>query len=246
MKSNYALSIHNLTVAYHSIPVLEDVSLKIPSGKLVAIIGPNGGGKSTLLKSALQLIKPLSGTISYGGQPYSAVRNEIAYVPQSESVDWDFPTNVLDVVLMGCYGHLGLFHPPRKKEKQMALETLTAVGMDQYAKRQINELSGGQQQRVFLARALIQQANLYFLDEPFKGVDIQTEKVIVGLLKNMRDQGNTIVVVHHDLQTVWEYFDWVVFLNHHVIASGPVCEIFHNENIYATYRKSNFLKGRIV
>lgn len=238
MKKTYALSIDHLTVAYHSRPVLEDVCLKIPSGRLAAIIGPNGGGKSTLIKAALDLIKPISGSISYSNHPYSTIRNEIAYVPQSESVDWDFPTNVLDVVMMGRYGHLGLFHPPGKKEKNMALETLAAVGMEQYAKCPINELSGGQKQRVFLARAFIQEANFYFLDEPFKGVDAQSEKVIIGLLKNMRDQGNTIIIVHHDLQTVCEYYDWVTLLNHHVIANGPVREVFYRENIQLTYENN--------
>lgn len=229
---------HKLTVAYDSRPVLDHVSLTIPSGTLTAIIGPNGAGKTTLLKAALSLIKPLSGTITYSSKPYAIVQKDIAYVPQSDSVDWNFPTTVLDVVMMGRYGHLGLFHYPRKKEKQMALETLATVGMESFAKRQIGELSGGQQQRVFLARALIQQASLYFMDEPFKGVDLQTEKIIIGLLKNMRDQGKTIIMIHHDLQSVCDYFDWVTMINHKVIANGPLCEVFHEENIQKTYNSS--------
>lgn len=238
--SEYALEIHDLTVAYDTKPVLWDIDLKIPTGSLAAIIGPNGAGKTTLIKAILKLIKPVSGKITFP----SLEQGSIAYVPQSESVDWDFPATVLDVVMMGRYGHLGWLKCPGKKEKQMALDTLSTVGMEAFALRQINQLSGGQKQRVFLARALIQDAQLYFMDEPFKGVDQQTEKSIITLLKNLQAQGKTIIVVHHDLQTVKEYFDWVTFINLQVIANGKEEEVFHQENLKKTYGSGDFLHTR--
>lgn len=235
MSGNIAVEMHDLTVAYDSKPVLWDIDLSIPEGKLVAIIGPNGAGKTTLIKAVLNLIKPVSGEVHFPMLESNEIKNKIAYVPQSESVDWDFPATVLDVVMMGRYGHLGLFKRPGKAEKEMAMATLKTVGMEEYAKRQISQLSGGQRQRVFLARALIQQAEIYFMDEPFKGVDAQTEKSIVNLLKQLKKEGKTVIVVHHDLATVKHYFDWVTLINLKIIASGPVEETFTEENLQLAY-----------
>lgn len=239
-----ALEIHDLTVAYDLKPVLWDVDLDIPEGKLVAIVGPNGAGKSTLIKAVLGLIKTVSGVVSFPTLGVSKVCNKIGYVPQSGSVDWDFPSTVLDVVIMGRYGHLGWFKRPGKKEKDMAIKTLEMVGMSEYIDRQISQLSGGQQQRVFLARALIQQADIYFMDEPFKGVDAQTQKSIVNILKELKKQGKTVIVVHHDLQTVDEYFDWVTLINLRVIANGPVHEVFTEQNIASTYADRTIMEHK--
>lgn len=217
-----ALIIKDLTVAYGKNEVLKDINLEIPTGKLVAVIGPNGAGKTTLIKTALSLIKPVKGEIKF---PTIDGKNQIGYVPQSESVDWDFPTTVLDVVMMGRYGHLGLFKSPGVNEREMAMEMLKKVGMEEYANRQIKKLSGGQQQRVFLARALVQDAKIYFLDEPLKGVDAKTQTVIIELLKQMKDDGKTIIAVHHELHTVEKYFDWVVMVNKKLLASGRVKDV---------------------
>ncbi|MDO4794803.1 MAG: metal ABC transporter ATP-binding protein [Brachymonas sp.] len=230
-----AVKVHDLTVAYDHKPVLWDIDLIIPRGQLVAIVGPNGAGKTTLIKAMLGLIKPVSGAVRFEGQARGWPKNRVAYVPQSESVDWDFPATVLDVVMMGRYGHLGWFKRPGRAQEALALDALQRVGMADYARRQISQLSGGQQQRVFLARALVQQADIYFLDEPFKGVDAQTEKTIVGLLKDLRAQGKTLVVVHHDLQTVADYFDWVTLINLRVVANGPVQEAFTAQNLGLLY-----------
>lgn len=247
MKLDYAVHIEDLTVAYDSKPVLWDIDLDIPQGKLMAVVGPNGAGKTTLLKAMLGLLVPVTGTVNFFKEKENNLRklkNKVAYVPQSGSVDWDFPATVLDIVLMGCYGRLGFIRRPGKKEKEMAMECLQKVGMEAFHNRQISQLSGGQQQRVFLARALMQTADIYFMDEPFKGVDIQTEKAIVQLLKELRGSGKTVVVVHHDLQTVKEYFDWVTLINIKVIASGPVEEVFHESNLKKAYRSSvNLLQG---
>lgn len=246
-KLDYAVHIEDLTVAYDSKPVLWDIDLDIPQGKLMAVVGPNGAGKTTLLKAMLGLLVPVTGTVNFFNEKENNLRklkNKVAYVPQSGSVDWDFPATVLDIVLMGCYGRLGFIRRPGKKEKEMAMECLQKVGMEAFHNRQISQLSGGQQQRVFLARALMQTADIYFMDEPFKGVDIQTEKAIVQLLKELRESGKTVVVVHHDLQTVKEYFDWVTLINIKIIASGPVEEVFHESNLKKAYRRSvNLLQG---
>lgn len=246
-KLDYAVHIEDLTVAYDSKPVLWDIDLDIPQGKLMAVVGPNGAGKTTLLKAMLGLLVPVTGTVNFFKEKENNLRklkNKVAYVPQSGSVDWDFPATVLDIVLMGCYGRLGFIRRPGKKEKEMAMECLQKVGMEAFHNRQISQLSGGQQQRVFLARALMQTADIYFMDEPFKGVDIKTEKAIVQLLKELRESGKTVVVVHHDLQTVKEYFDWVTLINIKVIASGPVEEVFHESNLKKAYRSSvNLLQG---
>ena len=229
------LSIHDMTVAYQRKPVLWDIDLDLPVGKLIGIMGPNGAGKSTLIKASLDLIPRASGRVHIFGKPYKEQRHLVAYVPQRESVDWDFPVNALDVVTMGLYGKLGWFRRVGKAEKGLALEALEQVGMAEYANRQIRQLSGGQQQRVFLARALVQDAPVTFMDEPFAGVDAATEKAIVSLLESLRNAGKTVVVVHHDLQTIAEYFDHLVMLNMRVVAAGPTEEVFTEENLRKTY-----------
>ncbi|WP_020156834.1 metal ABC transporter ATP-binding protein [Caldibacillus debilis] len=229
------LMVRNLTVAYHRKPVLQEVSFSVPEGKLIGIIGPNGAGKSTLLKAILRLVPAASGEVLIYGKLYKAQRKLIGYVPQRGSVDWDFPTNALDVVLMGRYGHIGWIKRPGKEDVKLALSCLEKVGMENYAHRQINQLSGGQQQRVFLARALAQDATIYFMDEPFAGVDAATEKAIISLLNELKAQGKTVLVVHHDLHTVQEYFDWVLLLNMRVIGHGPTDEVFTVENLQKTY-----------
>ncbi len=230
-----AVRVQSLTVAYDEKPALWDIDLEIPKGALAAVIGPNGAGKTTLIKTMVGLLKPVSGAVSFDGP----VKNRVAYVPQSESVDWDFPATVLDAVLMGRYGQLGWLRRPKKADRQLASDALEKVGMLNLASRQIGRLSGGQQQRVFLARALVQQADIYLMDEPFKGVDARTEKSIVGLLKSLQCEGKTIIVVHHDLQTVPDYFDWAVMINLRVCANGPVDEVFTEENLLATYGVRN-------
>lgn len=229
------LTIRGMSVAYRKQPVLTDISLEIPEGKLIGLVGPNGAGKSTLIKAALGLIPRLSGSVEIYGRPYGEQRRLVGYVPQRESVDWDFPTNALDVVMMGRYGHLGWFRRPGAKEKRIAMECLDKVGMAAFADRQISQLSGGQQQRVFLARALAQDAQLYFMDEPFVGVDAATEKAIVTLLNDLKQLGKTVLVVHHDLSTVKEYFDWVMLLNVRLMAIGPTEEVFTKELLQKTY-----------
>ncbi len=232
---NTIVEVEDITVAYDTKPVLWDIDLNIPEGKLVAIVGPNGAGKTTLLKTLLHLIKPISGEVRFPLKA-SGARGYVGYVPQSNSVDWDFPTTALDVALMGSYGRLGWFRRPKKEDIAFAKKMLDKVGMGEYCDRQISRLSGGQQQRVFLARALVQDAQLYFMDEPFKGVDAKTERVIVDLMKELQAQGKTIVVVHHDLETVCEYFDHLVLINVRLIAQGEVSEVFTDENIKKTYQ----------
>ncbi len=230
-----AVEVTDLTVAYQDKPVLWDIDLETPPGTLMAIVGPNGAGKTTLIKAILGLVKAAAGQVLIHGRPYSEQRELVGYVPQRGSVDWDFPTSVLDVVMMGRYRNLGWFRRPGKREKQLALQALEQVGMENYAGRQISQLSGGQQQRVFLARALVQDAQVYFMDEPFQGVDATTERAIVALLQNLRAAGKTVIVVHHDLQTVAEYFDWVTILNVRRIASGPVEDVFNEKNLRLAY-----------
>ncbi|WP_268626049.1 metal ABC transporter ATP-binding protein [Paenibacillus alvei] len=234
-KGNTPLRVSGLTVAYQKKPVLRNVSFTIPEGNLIGIIGPNGAGKSTLIKSVLGLIPRVSGEVNIFGKPYAESRKRVGYVPQRESVDWDFPTNALDVVMMGRYGHLGWFKRPGAKEKEIALDCLAKVGMADFADRQISQLSGGQQQRVFLARALAQNADIYFMDEPFVGVDAMTEKAIITLLNELKRQGKTVLVVHHDLATVKEYFDWVMLLNVELVACGETEKIFNTSMLQQTY-----------
>ena len=229
------VAVRDLRVAYRDKPVLWDIDLTIPQGHLVAIIGPNGAGKSTLIKSMLGLVPAAAGSVTFYGKPYAEQRQLIGYVPQRGSVDWDFPTDALDVVMMGRYGKLGWLRRPGRQDRQIALQCLDQVGMADYANRQISQLSGGQQQRVFLARALAQDAQIYFMDEPFAGVDATTERAIVALLLELRKAGKTVIVVHHDLETAPDYFDWVVLLNMRLLAAGPMAEVFTVENLQRTY-----------
>jgi manganese/zinc/iron transport system ATP- binding protein len=231
----HAIEVADLTVAYRDKPVLWDIDLEVPAGVLMAIVGPNGAGKTTLIKAILGLLRPAAGRVLIYGRPYAEQRRLVGYVPQRGSVDWDFPTSVLDVVMMGRYGTLGWMRRPGRQERAAATEALEKVGMGAFAGRQISQLSGGQQQRVFLARALVQDAQVYFMDEPFQGVDATTERAIVTLLQDLRAAGKTVVVVHHDLQTVPEYFDWVTLLNVRRIACGPVQEVFTETNLRLAY-----------
>lgn len=236
-----AVTVHDLTVAYRDEPVLWDVDLSIPPGTLTAIIGPNGAGKSTLIKAILGLVPPAAGTVEIFGHTSQKQHQLVGYVPQRGSVDWNFPTDALDVVTMGTYGQLGWIRRPGKAQRERAMHALDQVGMADFAHRQISQLSGGQQQRVFLARALVQDAELYFMDEPFVGVDARTESAIVTLLQELRDRGKTVVVVHHDLESAPRYFDWLVLLNVQVITSGPMSEQFTPENIERTYGSSGLV-----
>jgi manganese/zinc/iron transport system ATP- binding protein len=242
-----AIDVTDLTVAYRDQPVLWDVDLSVPEGVLLAIVGPNGAGKTTLIKAMLGLVDVAAGQTLIYGAPYARQRQLVAYVPQRGSVDWDFPTNVLDVVMMGLYGRLGWIRRPGRREREAAVAALDKVGMAAFAERQISQLSGGQQQRVFLARALVQDARVYLMDEPFQGVDATTERAIVALLQELRQAGKTLVVVHHDLQTVPEYFDWTLLLNVRRIAAGPVAEVFTEENLRLTYGgRVPFIKAAAV
>ena len=221
-----ALALQGLTAGYGSVPAVEDVDARFPAGTMTAIVGPNGAGKSTLIKAVVGALRPAAGAVAVFGQPLAVARDRLAYVPQRASVDWDFPTRVLDVVLMGLWRDLGLFGRIRARHRARAMECLALVGMEGFADRQIGQLSGGQQQRVFLARALAQGADLYLLDEPFAGVDAATEAAIVAVLHRLRAEGRTVVAVHHDLSTVAEYFDRVLLLNRVKVAEGPVAEAF--------------------
>ena len=225
-----AIEIRNLTVAYGENIALENLNLDVETGSLMALVGPNGAGKSTLIKTILKFLKQITGEIKINGKT-------LAYVPQRNSVDWDFPTTLFDVVEMGCYGRVGLFKRVNKEEKQKVLKAIEQVGMLDFKDRQISELSGGQQQRAFIARALVQEADIYLMDEPFQGVDSTTEKSIVDILKKLKSEGKTLIVVHHDLQTVPTYFETVTFINKSVIASGKIKEVFIQKNIDMAYKK---------
>ena len=239
-----AIEVNDLTVAYRDRPVLWDVDLTVRQATLTAIVGPNGAGKTTLVRAVLGLVKPAAGEVRVLGRPYRESRRQVAYVPQRGSVDWDFPTSALDVVLMGTYGALGWIRRPGAAERARAEEALEKVGMEAFADRQISQLSGGQQQRVFLARALVQAARVYLMDEPFQGVDARTEGAIVEVLRELRARGDTVVAVHHALQSVPEYFDDVAILNVRKIASGPVGEVFTEENLRIAYGgRVPFLQG---
>ena len=229
------LEVHDLTVAYQKKPVLWGIDLVVPAGKLIGIIGPNGAGKSTLIKAILGQVPASAGWVKVFGEPLKKNLRRIGYVPQRESVDWDFPVNVLDVVLMGRYGRLGLFQRPRREDVDKARSCLDQVKMLPFANRQISNLSGGQQQRVFLARALAQEADLYFMDEPFAGVDAATESAIIALLQDLKSKGKTLMVVHHDLGTAKEYFDMLLLLNMRVVSFGPTEQVFNNELLQKTY-----------
>jgi manganese/zinc/iron transport system ATP- binding protein len=241
-----ALESHHLSVNYGKTPVLWDVSLQVSNGHVVGILGPNGAGKTTFIKTALGLLKPISGKVEFFGEPLRKVRQRIAYVPQRETVDWDFPITVRDLVLMGRYGRLGLFKWPRQADFAAVYEYLDMVGMKEYGNRQISQLSGGQQQRVFLARALIQEADLYFMDEPFVGIDLASKSVIMSLLHKLKQQGKTVFVVHHELDNIESYFDWAIMLNIRLVACGAIEEVFNQENLIATYGKSYSLFDRAL
>ena len=230
-----AVKVEDLTVAYGERPVLWDVDMEVPAGVLMAVVGPNGAGKTSLIKAVTGLVRPVAGYVTIFGKPYAEQRRLVGYVPQRNSVDWDFPTTVLDVVMMGRYGGLGWFRRPGPAERALALEALEQVGIAEFKDRQISQLSGGQQQRLFLARAIVQDASIYLMDEPFQGVDATTERAIVTLLHRLRDAGKTVIVVHHDLQTVTSYFDWLLLLNVRAIAQGPVPETYTADNLKKTY-----------
>lgn len=234
-KDQIAFEVHDLTVAYGKQPVLWNLDFVIPKGKICAIIGPNGAGKSTLIKAAFGLVPTLSGWVEFLGKYYNKVYKKLAYVPQRGEVDFNFPATVFDAVLMGRYGHLGLFRRPGDTDKKKVMEALKKVGMWKLKDRHIADLSGGQQQRVFLARALVQEAEVYFLDEPFAGVDVATEKAIVVLLRELAKAGKTVLVVHHDIHTVKEYFDWCTILNVRLIANGPLKTTFTKKNLNEAY-----------
>lgn len=230
------LEVKHLTVSYDGNEVVQDVSFSFKKGNVIGIIGPNGAGKSTLLKAMLGLVPKKYGEVTVDGKSIDLFRKKIAYVPQRTTIDWDFPITVRHTVLLGTYPHLGLFKLPSKREKQLADQNLQKVGMEQFKNRQISELSGGQQQRVFLARALTQEADLFFLDEPFVGVDVKSEQVLIGLLHQLRDEGKTIFIVHHDLTKVSDYFDQLVLLNRRLVDAGPVRDVMTQQNLLDAYQ----------
>lgn len=233
--SGTSINIKNLTVAYDKKPVIENVSIEFPKGELIAIVGPNGAGKTSLIKAITELVKPISGKVEIFGKTFKEESKKIAYVPQRAGIDWDFPISVFDTVIMGTYGKLGWLRKPGKREKAQTLKMLQKLEISEHAKKQIGELSGGQQQRMFIARALIQDAEIYLLDEPFQGVDAVTENKILNIFRELKDAGKTIICVHHDLTTVEEYFDYVMLLNKEVVKFGKTEEIFTDKNIKETY-----------
>lgn len=234
-KSKFAFVAEDVSIAYDRTPVVTDVDLQVEQGVMLAIVGPNGAGKSTLLKAALELMPKASGHTTFFDKKFGDVRQDIAYVPQTDSVNWDFPATVFDVALMGRYVHKGWIKRCNSEDKQIALQSLEIMGMDKYRSRQISELSGGQRQRVFLARALAQRPELFILDEPLAGVDKTTEKLIIKVLKEYQSQGKTIIAVHHDLATIPEYFDHVCLFDEHVKTYGKTSEVFTEENIAKTF-----------
>ncbi len=246
MNEKYVLEVDQLTVNYDKTPVLWDINFSIPAGSLVGVVGPNGAGKSTLLKTLLGMIEPLSGEVKFFGRKLKEVRKKVAYIPQRSSVDWDFPLTAEEVVLMGRYGHLGLFKWPKKEDKKRARDALERVGMLPFAGRQIGQLSGGQQQRIFIARALAQEADLYLMDEPFAGVDLTTEKTLIALFGELVSQGKTLLIVHHDLSTVSAYFKWLLMLNTCLVASGPTAEVFNTDNLLRAYGKGSVFLDEVA
>lgn len=239
-----ALDVKNLHVSYHGNEVLHNINLSVDPGKLIGIIGPNGAGKSTLIKAILGLIPIDQGQIEINGEPLNKMRNKIAYVPQRSNIDWDFPITVKDTVLLGTYPKLGLFHRPKKEDKDLAMECLKKLGMEDYANSQIGELSGGQQQRVFVARSLAQNANFFFLDEPFVGIDVSSEEIIINILRGLRNDGKTVFVIHHDLTKVKGYFDDLILINKKLIGAGSVDKVFKPKLMEAAYQGPlSFLKS---
>lgn len=239
------IDVKNLSVSYSGKKAIQDVSFSLDSGKLIGIIGPNGAGKSTLIKGMLDLVSKDSGEVKILGQSVDEMRKEIAYIPQRADIDWEFPILVKDTVLLGTYPRLGLFKRPKEKEKKIAMEALTKVGMEDFADKQIGELSGGQQQRVFVARSLAQKADVFFLDEPFVGVDIKSEEIIIDILKKLKNQGKTIFIIHHDLTKIEEYFDEIILINKKIFGAGPVKEIVTPELMEKTFETPlNVLENR--
>jgi manganese/zinc/iron transport system ATP- binding protein len=245
-QNEYALHVRDLTVAYYRKPVLWDIDLDVPPSVVAGIVGPNGAGKSTLIKAILDLVAHASGTVEIFGKSYRKQRRIVGYVPQRESVDWEYPISALELVAMGLYRKIGWFRPVGPAYRARALEALDEVGMADLAHRQISRLSGGQQQRIFLARALVQEADVYFMDEPFAGVDASTEKAIISILQRLRAEGKTVFVVHHDLESVRDYFDYLIMLNMRVVAAGPVADVFTTENLRRTYGGRLTLLDRAV
>ncbi len=229
------LAVRNVTVAYDRKPVLWEIDFQVTAGHLIGIVGPNGAGKSTLFNAILGLAPRASGDVQLFGASIRQSRHRLGYMPQRESVDWDFPITVVEVVLMGLYRQIGWLRPVQRKHRQMAMECLARVGIADLAHRQIKQLSGGQQQRAFVARALAQDADLYLMDEPFAGVDAATEEAMIGIFRELKGTGKTILMVHHDLQTVLDYFDDVLLINMRQVAWGPVREVFTKENLQKTY-----------
>lgn len=229
------IKVENLTVSYYGDEVVTDVNFEFDKGTIIGIIGPNGAGKSTMIKAILGLIPKDSGKAVIDGESIDKYKKKIAYVPQRSDLDWDFPINVFDTVLMGTYPGLGLFKKPKEKEKELAKKSLERVGMTKYENQQIGELSGGQQQRVFLARALAQEADIFFLDEPFVGIDVDSEKEIIKILKELKDEGKTVFVVHHDLSKVESYFDNLILINRELIKAGSVKDVFVYETMAKAY-----------
>lgn len=235
MTKEYPLVTEHLSASYGKSPVIFDINLKIPKGKIVGVVGPNGAGKSTLIKAVMGLVPKCSGKISIFGEPVKKGLRYIGYMPQRENIDWDFPVSVYDVVMMGRYQKLGLLRNPGVKDKELVYECIDKMELTPFKDRQIADLSGGQQQRVFLARALAQESDLYFMDEPFSGIDARTEQAIMAVLHKLRDEGKTLMVIHHDLASVRDHFDYLVLINHQVIATGPTKEVFTIENLENTY-----------
>ncbi|MCG8577691.1 MAG: metal ABC transporter ATP-binding protein [Flavobacteriales bacterium] len=244
MKSS--IEVHNLTTAYGGAPVLWDIDFQLPTGQIIGIIGPNGSGKTTLLKTIMGLLDPASGFVKVFDQPLDKVREKVAYVPQRESVDWDFPASVYDVVMMGRYRKYNLFKRTKDPDREIVLQSIEKVGLSEFKDRQISRLSGGQQQRVFVARALAQGADLYLMDEPFVGVDAATENSILNLLSEMKNEGKTVVIIHHDLQTVSDYFDYLLLLNTRLIARGTPAEVLTKENLTNAYGGQLTLLSKVV
>lgn len=238
---NNPLKIHQLNVNYGKTPALWDVTLTIPPAKRVAVVGPNGAGKSTLLKASLGLIKPTSGSVHFFGASLKEQKGKIAYIPQKELIDWDFPLTVFDLVLMGCYGKLGFFRYPKKEDKEKTWHYLKMMGLESVADRQISQLSGGQQQKAFMARALVQDAELYLMDEPFSGIDAASFEEITELLETLTKQGKTLIVVHHDLESVPSLFDWVILLNMRLVGAGDIKEMFTPDMVKKTFGKDRLL-----
>lgn len=246
MKEQVSIEAHNLTVSYGSGPVLWDVDFEFPTGKIIGVIGPNGSGKTTLLKAIMGLLEPASGYVKIFNRDLDEVRDKIAYVPQRSSVDWDFPASVYDVVMMGTYGKKNLFKRSNKADREIVEQSIEKVGLSEFKDRQISQLSGGQQQRVFIARALAQKADIYLLDEPFAGVDAATENSILRILEEMRNEGKTLVIIHHDLQTVLDHFEYLLLLNTRLVAKGEVHEVLSKENLSNAYGGQLTLLSKVV